>query len=399
MFFNKPLSEITESDLESLVENQIPEGKTLEYKLELWKWDDAGKNEFCKDLSSFANTAGGDIIIGIREENDVAKKIEGLQIDLESERLHLEQVKNTRISPRLPNYETHIVSLKDDKKILIIRVRKSWLAPHGVEKNNKSYTFYGRHSNGVFSMDIDEIRTAIALSESIEDRIKNFRIDRLLKIMGDETPIPCKEGPKLVLYLIPLSAFTTRNVYDVRHLRDPRKGQVLQPLGTPSQRSARVNIDGVISYCSESPKTKSYVQIYRKGIMEAVYSIIGDSGTILYDYGRPFNGMPLFKKITEYLNFLKDLGVETPIYLFVSFVGVNGYKIFLPQDSFSDSPKESDPADRDVLNCSEVLIESYDDTSDETSQRILKPILDEAWNAFGFPECPYYDEAGNWGAR
>ena len=32
MLFNKPLAEIKESDLQTLIDNQVPEGKTIEYK-------------------------------------------------------------------------------------------------------------------------------------------------------------------------------------------------------------------------------------------------------------------------------------------------------------------------------------------------------------------------------
>jgi predicted HTH transcriptional regulator len=64
---HKRLEEIQETDLDHLVANGVPEGKTIEYKEILPGNSDGDKKEFLADVSSFANTTGGDLIFGVDE--------------------------------------------------------------------------------------------------------------------------------------------------------------------------------------------------------------------------------------------------------------------------------------------------------------------------------------------
>lgn len=58
-FTGKPLELLEESDLRTLLDNEIPEGKTIDYKEALSGNSDKDKKEFLYDVSSFANTLGG----------------------------------------------------------------------------------------------------------------------------------------------------------------------------------------------------------------------------------------------------------------------------------------------------------------------------------------------------
>jgi predicted HTH transcriptional regulator len=71
MALNNPLESIKESDLQALVDNQVSERKTIEYKEALSGNADGDKKEFLADVSSFANASGGDLIYGIKEQSGV----------------------------------------------------------------------------------------------------------------------------------------------------------------------------------------------------------------------------------------------------------------------------------------------------------------------------------------
>lgn len=55
----KRLEDVTEVDLVALIENQVREGRTIEYKRELPANSDVGKGKLLAGVSSFANTSGG----------------------------------------------------------------------------------------------------------------------------------------------------------------------------------------------------------------------------------------------------------------------------------------------------------------------------------------------------
>jgi hypothetical protein len=63
----KALDAIDRSDIESLVLNNVAEGRTTEYKEALPGGKDSDKKEFLADVSSFANASGGDLYYGVEE--------------------------------------------------------------------------------------------------------------------------------------------------------------------------------------------------------------------------------------------------------------------------------------------------------------------------------------------
>lgn len=89
---SKPLDQITEEDLHNLVITAAAERKTLDYKQQLPETNDAGKRELLADVSSFANTAGGDLVFGMTENAGVPTGIPGVQIgDTDQEILRFRQ--------------------------------------------------------------------------------------------------------------------------------------------------------------------------------------------------------------------------------------------------------------------------------------------------------------------
>jgi predicted HTH transcriptional regulator len=79
-FFNKPLELLEESDLQTLLDNQVSEGKTIDDKEALHGHSDSDRKEFLYDISSFANASGGHLIFGIKEDGGVPTNICGLNI-------------------------------------------------------------------------------------------------------------------------------------------------------------------------------------------------------------------------------------------------------------------------------------------------------------------------------
>lgn len=134
---NSQLHKVDLNDLMGLISNGVPEGAQLEYKEALPGNDDESKKEFLRDVSAMANTAGGDIIYGVREERpgDDAPAAEIVAItgeDIDSRKLWMENLIRDGIEPRLTGVGIHVVPADGAGSVFIVRVPRSWNGPHVV---------------------------------------------------------------------------------------------------------------------------------------------------------------------------------------------------------------------------------------------------------------------------
>jgi len=366
---NKNLNDITEADLQRLVDDLVIENKTLEYKSELPGDSKGDKQSFLATVSSFANTNGGDIIYGMVEDRTTGKpkELKGVKIDnVDQEILRLEQMIRDGIEPNIPSssINTHPIILENSNYALIIRVSRSWLSPHRISYKNFN-RFYSRSTNGIYELDIQELKSAFILSDAIGVKIKNFREKRISDIYANQLPIPFYPSPKLVLHLIPLTAFNFGKNYDFDiSLYD------IQPIKT-SNFERRYNIDGLLTYgkFKKAERSFSYTQLFRNGIVEAVNSEVlwtkkGEKIiTITYIEDA------LIETVPTYMNVYTKLKIDLPVFLFVTLVDVKGFTIPLEKSWGRNEPY---PIDRDIVLIPEILIEKEEFDSVKT----LLPIFD-----------------------
>jgi predicted HTH transcriptional regulator len=155
----KQLNEIDEKVLSELVTNAVSEGRAIEYKRDLPSNSDADKKEFLADVSSFANTSGGDLIFGVDESGGVPTQIIGIQSgDLDLEIGRLNSIIQMGLDPRI-RYDVRTVTFQDGRKVPIIRIERSWIGPHRVVFKGHD-KFYARNSTGKYPLDFNELRLA-----------------------------------------------------------------------------------------------------------------------------------------------------------------------------------------------------------------------------------------------
>jgi len=390
---NKQLESIEESDLRALVDNQVPESRTIEYKESLPGNSDSDKKEFLADVSSFGNAAGGHLIFGIRERSGVPSELCGLQnINADAEIMRLENIIRDCIEPRIPGVSMRTVPLQTSGVAIIIRIPRSWALPHMVTFKGHS-KFYSRNSAGKYPLDVSELRAAFALSETTTERIRSFRTARLSKIVAGETPVSLDEVPRIVLHIIPFGAFDPAARFDVSSLaRDTGR---LQPIYTEGW-NRRHNFDGFLTYGQfpKSASAHSYLQIFRNGSIEAVEAFLlrnrekeGNRTIPSITYERE-----LLQALPRLLSIQKQLGVEPPLFIMLSLLGVSGYIMAVNRSRFWLGRDDIHPIDRDALLVPEVVVESFDCDPAE----VMKPVFDAVWNAAGWPRSMNYDETGKW---
>ena len=393
LIHGKPFDEIVEKDLRALIDDGVAEGKQIEYKLSLPNNSDKDKKEFLADISSFANLAGGYVFYGISEDNGLPIELVGLKdINPDDQKLRLENLLRDAIAPRIPGLAIEAIPLKNSNHIIAIKTPRSWASPHMVTFAGGS-RFFARNSSGKYPLDIFELRAAFAASTFETDRIRNFHLDRLGKIISGETPVKIVDGPKVALHLIPVSALGTGIQYDLKEFQISR--EILAPIYEDYGSSFRFNFDGVLTY-KKYPRSEtlvSYLQLFRNGIIESVTTTLfgpDERPPIIMMYlfeNRLIEALGRFFKITE------KLEIEPPHFIMLSLFNVKGYKLPIGSRIVGF---DANIIDRNDLIIPEVLVDEDIKLAPHT---ILRPLFDAVWNAAGQPQSPYYDANGNWNPK
>jgi len=167
----KHISQYTDEELEAwiqhLVDDEVAESMTLEYKSEA-PFSKTLKLEIAKDISSFANTKGGVIIYGIPERHvsDGTEKKAIPCSDYGTEPVpnfesRLEDILTETISPHLPDLWIREVpiSQKPGHVVYVVWHPESWLGPHMVQGYNEQ-RYYKRGLRRTIKMSEPEVRDA-----------------------------------------------------------------------------------------------------------------------------------------------------------------------------------------------------------------------------------------------
>lgn len=163
--------EISEQDIVGLVSLGTEESINLDFKSgESLDQSDKKKSEIAKDVSAFANSAGGFIIYGIREENHKASSLSPVDGTIFTKEW-LEQVIQTRIQRKIDGLSIKPIRISSDIKqsIYVIQIPESALAPHMTSDKK----FYKRYNFESVQMEEYEIRNLYNRKDKIKLVIDN----------------------------------------------------------------------------------------------------------------------------------------------------------------------------------------------------------------------------------
>jgi Schlafen, AlbA_2 len=146
----------TYADVEQLVRNGVPEDLHLEYKSGRPKDINPFKEDIAQDISAFANSDGGTLIIGVTEMDNHQIQIDGID-DKKLSREQVGQVVATKIRPIIPGLRIFPMPGPQDESVLVISVPRSDEAPHQ-GSNHKYYRRYEHHNQPLAHHEIEDLR-------------------------------------------------------------------------------------------------------------------------------------------------------------------------------------------------------------------------------------------------
>lgn len=362
---HKSIAEITEADFLALIDSEFPEGRSIEYKRDLPADTREAKTEFLNDVSSFANTSGGDLLFGLEELAGVPTALPGVEVtDPDGLGLRFENMCRDNIEPRIQGLQVRAILLNSGRYVVVVRIGQSWQAPH---RNRQSGVFPARNSRGKYPMDVPELRAAFLNSSILETRVRKFREERLKLLSSDVLPKPLIEGIRICMHLIPIeSAFGERRLdLNSRH-------NILyefRPMGHLSGMSASVNIDGAIAYTGTET---AYTQLFRSGQVEAifVYPEIPDHPKALW----PEFETHVRTAASTYLGQLRQLEFVGPVAIMLNILNAKGSYLHTGYMSRLSTRGLS----LEAILTPEVLVQEESELDNS-----LTELFEIVWNAYG----------------
>jgi hypothetical protein len=236
-------------------------------------------------------------------------------------------------------------------------------------------------------MDVPELRSAFAFSGTVTEKIRDFRAERIARLLDERTPVLFEKGRKTILHLIPFVSVAGPVRYDF--LKFSQQPNRLPPMYWGSSFRCRINLDGIVTFNGGPVASNSYTQLFRNGIIETVGTLmVGETtqGAITYPHASFEN--ELRQHLARMISAQQELGVIPPIAVALSLTGTKGIEM--------ESPFQRLPGiEEDLLVLPETMVEDFS----VLPGKVLKPTFDLIWNALGGAQSTNFDEDGNWISR
>ncbi len=396
------LDDLTPEHIQDLIDSEVAEGLTLEYKEQLPTDSSDDKRKFLYRVSGMANAAGGEMIFGIVDKDGpdgqntgVAEKLSGMRIPNPQKAIEpLANLIRDGIAPRLFGVKMQIVNCPTGD-VLVIRIPQSWNKPHMVTIGQVN-KFYIRTAIGSSPMSIDEIRRAFSEQGELREIITRWRKHRLELIEAGRGPVPLAAGAITLFHVIPVEAFTPGSYTSAWRIDEQDKMKVYVP--GSANYSHRYNADGFICHSGiyrgeESANLQAYTQLFRSGIIEYGFS---------HEYQPEWAKSPLIRGLAleqemvfcyddAYSRFRREGNVGS-IYVGFSMTGIEGRIIHINQLEWNGREER---IRQNSFSSPEVYVDLTEPEDTRPFHKVLRPLVDMLWQVGGREGTPFHSN-GKW---
>jgi len=387
VFRGKRLSSLQEQDLQRLVDDQVQERDSIEYKMGMYGNSDDDKREMLKDITSMANHRGGYIVIGIEADDEgIPTNVIGIEADNHVERIRSSCLDN--IDKRIVGLDIEDIELSNNRVAIVISIPESINAPHMVTYKGLNQ-FWKRHGRQKEKMTTHEI------GEAFDKRLSNLnRLDRflflrktdILENIGEDTYMVISSSPALLSDEAILSVHDENLrglILNTPHLAGHIGSSI--SCGKPYPTINGLRADRGTPYYNDNPPLREYIEVFTNGFIEygKLLEIDGQSG-------KHFAGAADTASIVNFMRFIQGVYDQyLPLRpLAVSFTIYNAKDMWL-----ATSRSNEDKLVRWQKQHLE-LGKFYTDNISEERKLLTKAICDRLYQSFNRERCNQFDDAG-----
>ena len=350
---NIDFDDLTEAHLQRMVEDAVPESRQLEYKLALWADTGDGHREYVRDLSSFANAQGGDLLVGMAEVGSIASNLFGIEVaNLPKLQEALENRHRNRIEPPITGIRMRCVDLANGRQALVIRVPSSLSGPH---RDRQDGHFFVRGETRKDQMGIHELRDAFVGSDQLIDRLRRLHAAAVDVMHRPELPFVISADPAAVISVMPLDVLRARRDLDLAY-----GNAVSAHWPGAAGRTWDLILEGLVLRVASDPVC-SFALSHRQGRVDAFWTIgskrpdHGQDDVLLVSLEKFEIGLRDIVKATQVQ--LGQHGVVGPWIIMTSLVGIAGARLPMSLATLETNP----PVPRQTASLPDVIGEQIDE--------------------------------------